>query len=155
LLRAGIATPATAALMMQLGVDGVFVGSGIFKSEDPLKRAKAIRRGDHVHDSLRLLPKSPRDWEGDARLGYPDIPKDELLSAEAGSSAPDKTNTFSSGSSRCRVLLPSHGPRSSEVVLAARLVRTREDLDALTALCSRRESTTMTMPPRTHRVSNR
>src|SRR5437016_160593 len=38
----GIATPADAALMMQLGVDGVFVGSGIFKSEDPLKRAKAI-----------------------------------------------------------------------------------------------------------------
>ena len=38
----GIATPADAALMMQLGVDGVFVGSGIFKSEDPLPRAKAI-----------------------------------------------------------------------------------------------------------------
>ena len=38
----GISTPADAALMMQLGVDGVFVGSGIFKSGDPLKRAKAI-----------------------------------------------------------------------------------------------------------------
>jgi len=38
----GIATPADAALMMQLGMDGVFVGSGIFKSEDPAKRAKAI-----------------------------------------------------------------------------------------------------------------
>jgi pyridoxal 5'-phosphate synthase pdxS subunit len=38
----GIATPADAALMMQLGVDGVFVGSGIFKSEDPSRRAKAI-----------------------------------------------------------------------------------------------------------------
>jgi pyridoxal 5'-phosphate synthase pdxS subunit len=38
----GIATPADAALMMQLGSDGVFVGSGIFKSENPLKRAKAI-----------------------------------------------------------------------------------------------------------------
>ena len=38
----GIATPADAALMMQLGVDGVFVGSGIFKSGDPQKRAKAI-----------------------------------------------------------------------------------------------------------------
>lgn len=38
----GLATPADAALMMQLGSDGVFVGSGIFKSEDPLKRAKAI-----------------------------------------------------------------------------------------------------------------
>jgi len=38
----GIATPADAALMMQLGVDGVFVGSGIFKSADPERRARAI-----------------------------------------------------------------------------------------------------------------
>jgi pyridoxal 5'-phosphate synthase pdxS subunit len=38
----GIATPADAALMMQLGMDGVFVGSGIFKSSDPEKRARAI-----------------------------------------------------------------------------------------------------------------
>jgi pyridoxal 5'-phosphate synthase pdxS subunit len=38
----GLATPADAALMMQLGVDGVFVGSGIFKSEDPATRARAI-----------------------------------------------------------------------------------------------------------------
>ena len=38
----GVATPADAALMMQLGVDGVFVGSGIFKSSDPAKRARAI-----------------------------------------------------------------------------------------------------------------
>ena len=38
----GIATPADAALMMQLGVDGVFVGSGIFKSGDPQKRAKLL-----------------------------------------------------------------------------------------------------------------
>lgn len=38
----GIATPADAALMMQLGSDGVFVGSGIFKSKNPAKRAKAI-----------------------------------------------------------------------------------------------------------------
>jgi pyridoxal 5'-phosphate synthase pdxS subunit len=38
----GIATPADAALMMQLGVDGVFVGSGIYKSEDPAPRARAI-----------------------------------------------------------------------------------------------------------------
>ena len=38
----GLATPADAALMMQLGVDGVFVGSGIFKSEDPAPRARAI-----------------------------------------------------------------------------------------------------------------
>ena len=47
----GIATPADAALMMQLGVDGVFVGSGIFKSSDPAKRAQAIVRATtHYND---------------------------------------------------------------------------------------------------------
>ena len=47
----GIATPADAALMMQLGADGVFVGSGIFKSEDPDARAQAIVEGvTHFQD---------------------------------------------------------------------------------------------------------
>ena len=47
----GIATPADAALMMQLGVDGVFVGSGIFKSDDPAPRAVAIVRATtHYND---------------------------------------------------------------------------------------------------------
>src|SRR5439155_11996818 len=46
----GIATPADAALMMQLGVDGVFVGSGIFKSEDPATMARAfVEATTHVH----------------------------------------------------------------------------------------------------------
>ena len=44
----GIATPADAAMCMQLGADGVFVGSGIFKSGDPEKRAPRDRRGDHA-----------------------------------------------------------------------------------------------------------
>jgi len=48
----GIATPADAALMMQLGVDGVFVGSGIFKSGDPAKRAAAIVKATtHFRDA--------------------------------------------------------------------------------------------------------
>merc|ERR1719388_328 len=51
----GVATPADAALMMQLGMDGVFVGSGIFKSEDPEKRAKAIVRAvAHYSDAKTL-----------------------------------------------------------------------------------------------------
>ncbi len=51
----GIATPADAALMMQLGVDGVFVGSGIFKSSDPKKRAKAIVEATtHFNDPVIL-----------------------------------------------------------------------------------------------------
>src|SRR6202030_706951 len=51
----GIATPADAALMMQLGVDGVFVVSGIFKSEDPLKRAKAIVAVTTYFDKPEIL----------------------------------------------------------------------------------------------------
>ncbi len=47
----GVATPADAALMMQMGMDGVFVGSGIFKAGDPAKRAKAI-----VQVSQNIVP---------------------------------------------------------------------------------------------------
>jgi pyridoxal 5'-phosphate synthase pdxS subunit len=55
----GVATPADAALMMQLGVDGVFVGSGIFKSGDPAKRAKAIVEAvTHFNDPAILLKVS-------------------------------------------------------------------------------------------------
>src|SRR5438046_3752416 len=51
----GIATPADAAWMMQLGADGVFVGSGIFKSEDPLKMAKAIVVATTYYDKPEIL----------------------------------------------------------------------------------------------------
>jgi len=51
----GIATPADAALMMQLGVDGVFVGSGIFKSEDPERRARAIVEATTHFDDPKVL----------------------------------------------------------------------------------------------------
>lgn len=53
----GIATPADAALMMQLGVDGVFVGSGIFKSDDPQKRAKAIVEATTFYNDPEKLAK--------------------------------------------------------------------------------------------------
>merc|ERR1719443_1987402 len=52
---AGVATPADAALMMQLGVDGVFVGSGIFKSGDPKKRAKAIVQATTHYNDPKVL----------------------------------------------------------------------------------------------------
>jgi pyridoxal 5'-phosphate synthase pdxS subunit len=51
----GIATPADAALMMQLGVDGVFVGSGIFKSGDPARRAAAIVKAVTHYQDARIL----------------------------------------------------------------------------------------------------
>ncbi|HOG48406.1 MAG TPA: pyridoxal 5'-phosphate synthase lyase subunit PdxS, partial [Anaerolineae bacterium] len=51
----GIATPADAALMMQLGVDGVFVGSGIFKSADPARRAKAIVMATRHYNDPKII----------------------------------------------------------------------------------------------------
>jgi len=78
----GIATPADAALMMQLGVDGVFVGSGIFKSEDPLKRAKAIVAATTYFDRPELLAEVSAGL-GKAMDGIEisAIPKEELLAA--------------------------------------------------------------------------
>ena len=57
----GIATPADAALMMQLGVDGVFVGSGIFKSGDPAKRAAAIVKAVTHYQDAAILAEVSRD----------------------------------------------------------------------------------------------
>ena len=57
----GIATPADAALMMHLGCDGVFVGSGIFKSGDPAKRAKAIVQAVTNYKDYAMLAELSRD----------------------------------------------------------------------------------------------
>ena len=78
----GIATPADAALMMQLGVDGVFVGSGIFKSEEPLKMAKAIVAATTYFDKPEVLAEVSAGL-GKAMHGLeiPAIPKEELLAA--------------------------------------------------------------------------
>jgi pyridoxal 5'-phosphate synthase pdxS subunit len=56
----GVATPADAALMMQLGMDGVFVGSGIFKSDDPAPRAKAIVEATTHFEDAHILAKVSR-----------------------------------------------------------------------------------------------
>ncbi len=64
----GIATPADAALMMQLGSDGIFVGSGIFKSQEPEKRAKAIVEAALHYDNPGLLAKVSRGL-GEAMAG--------------------------------------------------------------------------------------
>ncbi|MCB9452289.1 MAG: pyridoxal 5'-phosphate synthase lyase subunit PdxS [Anaerolineaceae bacterium] len=64
----GVATPADAALMMQLGVDGVFVGSGIFKSGDPAKRAKAIVEAVTHYDNPDILVQVSRNL-GEAMVG--------------------------------------------------------------------------------------
>jgi pyridoxal 5'-phosphate synthase pdxS subunit len=64
----GIATPADAAMMMQLGAEGVFVGSGIFKSGDPARRADAIVKATTFHDDPDVVAKVSRGL-GEAMVG--------------------------------------------------------------------------------------
>lgn len=64
----GVATPADAALMMQLGVDGVFVGSGVFKSSDPKKRAHAIVQAVTHYKDPKVLAEVSMHL-GDAMVG--------------------------------------------------------------------------------------
>ena len=64
----GIATPADAAMMMQLGAEGVFVGSGIFKSGDPARRAEAIVKATAFHDDPDVIAKVSRGL-GEAMVG--------------------------------------------------------------------------------------
>ena len=76
----GIATPADAALCMQLGADGVFVGSGIFKSEDPMSRAKAIVEATtHFNDPEILARVSTGLGEPMRGLSAAALPPEELL----------------------------------------------------------------------------
>ncbi|MBN2600115.1 MAG: pyridoxal 5'-phosphate synthase lyase subunit PdxS [Candidatus Thermoplasmatota archaeon] len=76
----GIATPADAAIMMQLGNDGVFVGSGIFKSKNPEKRAKAIVEAVAHYDQPERIAEVSKNL-GEAMLGLEisTIPKEQLL----------------------------------------------------------------------------
>jgi len=76
----GIATPADAALMMQLGAEGVFVGSGIFKSSDPEKRARAIVKATtHFKDPEIIAEVSKNLGEAMPGLDIKQIPDEELL----------------------------------------------------------------------------
>jgi pyridoxal 5'-phosphate synthase pdxS subunit len=76
----GIATPADAALMMQLGVDGVFVGSGIFKSGDPARRADAIVKATTHYNDAKILAEVSRNL-GEPMVGraISAIPEGELI----------------------------------------------------------------------------
>jgi pyridoxal 5'-phosphate synthase pdxS subunit len=78
----GIATPADAALMMQLGVDGVFVGSGIFKSSDPARRAKAIVEATTHYNNPQIIAEVSKGL-GEAMVGteISSIPEHELLAS--------------------------------------------------------------------------
>jgi pyridoxal 5'-phosphate synthase pdxS subunit len=74
----GVATPADAALMMQLGAEGVFVGSGIFKSGDPAQRAAAIVKATTFHDDPKVIADVSRGL-GEAMVGIncDDLPESE------------------------------------------------------------------------------
>ncbi|NTV62189.1 MAG: pyridoxal 5'-phosphate synthase lyase subunit PdxS [Oscillochloris sp.] len=76
----GIATPADAALMMQLGVDGVFVGSGIFKSGDPARRARAIVQATTHYNDPEIIAEVSRGL-GEAMVGIniDQIPNEQLM----------------------------------------------------------------------------
>jgi pyridoxal 5'-phosphate synthase pdxS subunit len=78
----GVATPADAALMMQLGAEGVFVGSGIFKSGDPEKRANAIVKAVTNYNDYKMLAELSEDL-GEAMVGINEQ-EIELLMAERG-----------------------------------------------------------------------
>lgn len=78
----GIATPADAALMMQLGAEGVFVGSGIFKSNNPEKRAHAIVKAVANYQDATILAKLSEDL-GEAMVGINEQ-EIKLLMAERG-----------------------------------------------------------------------
>lgn len=76
----GIATPADAAMMMQMGCDGVFVGSGIFKSGNPEERAKAIVEATYNYDKPEVIVEVSKNL-GEAMVGIniEDIPEKDLL----------------------------------------------------------------------------
>ena len=78
----GVATPADAALMMQLGAEGVFVGSGIFKSGDPKKRAAAIVKAVTNYKDQKMLAELSEDL-GEAMVGINEQ-EIKLLMAERG-----------------------------------------------------------------------
>lgn len=78
----GVATPADAALMMQLGAEGVFVGSGIFKSGDPAKRAAAIVKAVANYQDAKMLAELSTDL-GEAMVGINEQ-EISLLMAERG-----------------------------------------------------------------------
>ena len=78
----GVATPADAALMMQLGAEGVFVGSGIFKSGNPAKRAAAIVKAVTNYQDAKLIAELSEDL-GEAMVGINES-EIEILTAERG-----------------------------------------------------------------------
>ena len=76
----GIATPADASLMMQLGAESVFVGSGIFKSKDPANRAKAIVDATANYDNPKIVMEASKKLKDAMKgLDISEIPEDQMF----------------------------------------------------------------------------
>merc|ERR1712224_1029647 len=92
----GVATPADAALCMQMGVDGVFVGSGIFKSDCPEKRARAIVQAFTHYNNPKVLAEVSEDL-GEAMTGINmDHLSERWANREAGNMEPAAKQKFES-----------------------------------------------------------
>jgi pyridoxal 5'-phosphate synthase pdxS subunit len=83
----GITTPADAALLMNLGCDGVFVGSGIFKSDDPAQRARAVVLATTFHDDEKVVAEAQKMVDEKKSLLGLDVKNLELRMQERGQSA--------------------------------------------------------------------
>ena len=84
LAAGGITTPADAALLMNLGCDGVFVGSGIFKSDDPAQRARAVVLATTFHDDPKIVMEAQKMVDEKKSLLGMDINNLELRMQERG-----------------------------------------------------------------------
>jgi len=145
----GISTPADAALAMQLGADGVFVGSGIFKSEDPARTANAIVQATTHFDNPRSSPTSPRDWaprcaasrSRRSRLGTPGDPG---LVTTAGATGAREAPRVKIGVLALQGAFREHLQMLDAIGVEGVAVRLPEDLDEVAGLIlPGGESTTM------------
>ena len=103
----GISTPADAALVMQLGAEGVFVGSGIFKSEDPARMANAIVQATTFFDDAKKIAEVSKGSAPDARHRPRGDPG-------AGAASPSAAGKAAIGPLVLRSFLAAASPRSSE-----------------------------------------
>jgi pyridoxal biosynthesis lyase PdxS len=110
----GVATPADAALMMQLGVDGVFVGSGIFKSGNPAKRAAAIVQAVTHYKDPNVLASVSEDL-GEAMVGLNCDQREEWAGRESGMPAKSNYQARSFTRPAPRMPLYSDGPASHSI----------------------------------------
>ena len=130
----GIATPADAALMMQLGAEGVFVGSGIFKSSDPERRARAIVEATtHYEDPERVAAASRELGEPMAGLEIGTLEPRRRRAAPAPRLVSDRSATSASSPSRATSRRTRRALRGAGRA-SAREVRTPAELDGLDAL---------------------